>query len=301
MLTHSIVCDSHDRAAWLAARRTGIGASEIAAVLGLSPWKSRWALWADKRGMTADRDLAAENEAVAWGNILESTVATEWARRTGAEVAMAGQLLRSTEHPWALATLDARWALDGASGILEVKTTGGLHAADWADGPPAHYEMQVQQQLLVTGAERAAIACLIGGQKLAWAWVDRDERAIRQIVAAGAAFWELVQSGTAPETDGSESTARALAEAFASDDGATVELGAELRDACEALADLKAQRRDIEAAIGEHENAIKSALGSHQRGALPGGWGVSWKTQKWSRPASEGQSRVLRIHPPKER
>ena len=298
MLTYTTVCSSRDRAAWLAARRTGIGASEIAAVLGISPWKSRWALWADKRGLVADSDLAAEREAVAWGNLLETAVAEEWARRADTTVTMRGQLLRSVAHPWAIATLDATFQPDG---ILEVKTTGGLRADDWLDGPPPHYELQVQQQLLVTGAERAAIACLIGGQKLAWAWVERDERAIRQIVSAGAAFWELVQSAVPPETDGSESTARALAEAFATDDGATVELAPELRDACESIAALKSQRREVEAAIAERENALKAALGPHQRGALPGGWSVSWKTQQWSRPASTGQSRVLRLHAPKER
>ena len=35
---------------WLAIRRTGIGSSDIAGVLGLSPWASPYTVWADKRG-----------------------------------------------------------------------------------------------------------------------------------------------------------------------------------------------------------------------------------------------------------
>lgn len=37
-----------DRAEWLEWRRNGIGATDVAGILGVSPWASPWSVWADK-------------------------------------------------------------------------------------------------------------------------------------------------------------------------------------------------------------------------------------------------------------
>ena len=46
-----------DRAEWLAWRRSGIGASDVAGILGISPWASPFTVWADKLGLLPDEDL----------------------------------------------------------------------------------------------------------------------------------------------------------------------------------------------------------------------------------------------------
>src|SRR5262245_52949583 len=64
-----------DRAAWLEARRKGIGASEIAAVLGISPWESPFSLyWRKVNGW--DYEPSSEME---WGTRLEPVIAEKYA------------------------------------------------------------------------------------------------------------------------------------------------------------------------------------------------------------------------------
>ena len=63
------------RAAWLEGRRTGIGGSDVAAVLGLNPWKTPLDVWNDKLGLSEDKGMS---EPAYWGTVLEDTVAKEF-------------------------------------------------------------------------------------------------------------------------------------------------------------------------------------------------------------------------------
>ena len=46
------------RDAWLVARRHSLGGSDAAAVMGLNPYKSPFALWAEKTGMVPEPDIS---------------------------------------------------------------------------------------------------------------------------------------------------------------------------------------------------------------------------------------------------
>jgi putative phage-type endonuclease len=76
---------------WLAARRTGIGGSDIAAILGLSPWRTPLDVYRDK----VDGAEQPETEAMRWGRLLEDVIAREYAVRAGVRIQRAiasGQL-----------------------------------------------------------------------------------------------------------------------------------------------------------------------------------------------------------------
>ena len=57
-----------DRAEWLAARNSGIGASEISAVMGVSPWQTAYDLYEKKKAGGAEDDVLANNAAVKAGH-----------------------------------------------------------------------------------------------------------------------------------------------------------------------------------------------------------------------------------------
>ena len=181
-------------ASWLAARRSGIGASEIAAVLGLSPYQSRYQLWADKAGLLPHE--VAETEAMAAGKLLEPVIAEMVRRRRGWPVELNGQRISwSPDHPWLFATLDAIAHDDQRGpGVLELKAASAF-AEGWdGDRPPLHYRLQVAQQMLATGLRWGAVACFDGptlGLKL-WEVSWSDPLAAR-IVQEGQAFWALVE------------------------------------------------------------------------------------------------------------
>ena len=268
----------NDFQAWQAEHLTGIGASEIASVLGQHPFKSRLRLYAEKRGTLPPQDLS-DNEAVEMGLLLEPIVADLYKRRTqrgGLE--KGGVLLRSVEYPWALATVD--YWLYGREVPLQIKTTSQYMLSHWVDGPPRAVFLQVQQEMLVTGAREASVGVLVGGQRFYWADVPRDEETIALIIEAGSRFWEQVQEGEWPDLDGTADTADAIAELWPVSTGEEMMLPPEAVEVDNWLALWKDQRKLSEENIEAYSNQLKVWLGAAERGLLPDGSGYSYKTQE---------------------
>ena len=69
---------------WLSVRKSGLGGSDIAAALGLSPWKSALELWQEK--VSGQSQPQQENEAMIWGRIMEPIIAREFVKRSGLQV-----------------------------------------------------------------------------------------------------------------------------------------------------------------------------------------------------------------------
>lgn len=293
------VCSAADRAAWLEARKGGIGASEIAQVMGWSLFGSALSLYAAKVGAAPPLE---DSEALEWGRRLEPAIVEAFSDKSGLMATPCGMLLRSPVHPWALATPDAAVLFaDGTTGPLQAKSSGAFRTGDWDDGVPAYYNAQVQWELYVTGAARGAIACLFGGQRFAWQLVERDEVLIRGMVAAGAAFWRCVETRTPPAADGSEHSRAALAALYPADDGSTVALDGTLAEVADALAEAKAAEREAKAAAMAAENHIKEAIGNATHGTLADGRVFTWKRQhREGYTVAPTDYRVLRLHAPKE-
>lgn len=294
-----ILCDTSDRNEWLGERFQGIGASEIAVVLGEAPeaWGSPLSLYAEKIG--SYRRNLDDNEAVYWGNKLEPEILSAYSERTGRMTKRERFLLRSKEHPWALCTLDGRtWepANDRHRWPLEIKNVSAFKAGEWLDGPPPHYYLQLQQQMLVTDDTKATIAALLGGQRMVWCDVPRDEMAIRRIIVNGSRFWERVQARDMPPPDGSESTRAALKMLYPDGKG-TVVLPATAADAADELASVKEELKRLEKRKETIENTMMAALGDAELGFFHDGRSVSWKLQKRRAcTLPETSFRVLRLH-----
>lgn len=109
-MTKTNTNDTADRENWLRERKKGIGGSDVAAVLGLSPWRTPLDVFNDKTAETVDEK--PQSDAAHFGTILEDVVADEFARRTGFKVARFNKTL--TQNPgchgggvgWARANLD---------------------------------------------------------------------------------------------------------------------------------------------------------------------------------------------------
>lgn len=193
-----------DRALWLALRRTGIGSSDMAAVLGMSKYRSELDVYLDKRGETP-LDDDQSSEAAHWGNLLEHIVATEWADRHGVKVRRVGTVAH-VEHRHMLCDLD-RYVIgcsDHERCALEVKTRSAFKADEWrVDGIPTvpeDVEAQTMQQLAVTGLDAIHVAALIGGQRLESRLVAPDPDYIADLFTVGDQFWtQNVIAGVPPE------------------------------------------------------------------------------------------------------
>ena len=139
---------------WLQIRNRGLGSSDAAAAIGLSPYKSPMELWLEKTGRKTPEDLS-QSEPVFWGTTLEPILAKVYSERTENKVRRVNAVLQHPEHAFMLANLDRAI---GSDGVLEIKTAGHHSAPFWEDGVPEAYQCQVLHQLAVTGKGWADVA-----------------------------------------------------------------------------------------------------------------------------------------------
>jgi len=201
------------RADWLAIRKTGIGGSDAAASVGLSPYKSQLELWLEKTGRDGDLEKPDPNDTTHptyWGTTLEPIVAASYSLQTKRRVRRVNAVLQHPEHPFMLANLDREVVGQPDVQILECKTAGEFGARAWRDGVPEYVQLQVQHQLAVTGQRAADVAVLICGQRLDVHRVVRDDELISRLIVLEARFWKHVTDDVPPPADGSDSADRAL-------------------------------------------------------------------------------------------
>ena len=261
---------------WLEYRKQGIGGSDASVVCGVSRYKSPVELWMEKTGQLPSQEAG---EAAYWGNLLESLVREEFTKRTGISVTKPSAIYQSQEHPFMLANVDGLCD-DNSHGpcIFEAKTASAYKAGEWEDSIPDEYMIQIQHYMAVTGYQGAYIAVLIGGTAFRWKFVGRDEELIAMLISLEEDFWCHVQDGTPPALDGSDASARFLAERFPNSvpqseialPGKAQKLLSQYDDACRQLEESTAQKQ-------EAENLLKEMLGDHEIGTT-GNRVVTWKS-----------------------
>jgi putative phage-type endonuclease len=271
---------------WLAARRAGIGASEIAAVAGLSRRRGPWDVWSSKVEGTEWEG----NDVSRWGQFIESRIVDWWARETGRWVGPGG-LFRHPVHEWLIATPDAVVYEPGTDliggdvqsrvqAVVDAKNAGWYMAGDWdEDGAPIDYVCQITWQMLAVGVTSGYLVAAIGGKPPVERSFELDDDLAAELINRGAAFWQLVESRTPPPLDGSDSAAAWVKHRYTD---ANPDLLVDLDDDDTArLAELVALEHritDLETAKKAVQNAIKERLGTAETGTYKGRTYVTWKT-----------------------
>lgn len=252
--------DYRDREEWLELRRTGIGSSDCSAVIGLGKYESPFSVWLHKTGRgPADE----ESEAMMWGTLLEPVIRAQLAERLGVEIVEC-KTLRSLARPWQLYNPDG--LILETCEVVEIKNASAWLAKEWEDGVPDHAELQTQHGMAVTGAVGAYVAGLIGGNRLAWEYVPRDDHLIDNvIIPAELHFWETYVLGDEqPPIDGTDATTEAIAHLWPN---RGVEEKAEDVDAVlAAMADYRAAVAAEKAAKADKARAV-NVLASLMKGA----------------------------------
>lgn len=256
---------------WLAARMTGLTGSDALAALGLDPYKSRLALWQEKR--SGKRDDTDTERALA-GRILEPAVKQLFTAKTGLEVRDMNVLARSIEHPFMLATPDG---MVGDDAGYEGKTTTVWLQADWADDEvPLRALAQGAHYMAVLGWQRVYFAALIDNLVHVRV-VERDDTFIDRLIEREREFWQMVETGEMPPVDHHPSTTNALAEMYPEHvEGKSIELAEDLIDAWR---DAKTELALAEMRVEALSNRIRNELGDAEIGTVNGDKAVSWKAQ----------------------
>jgi putative phage-type endonuclease len=268
---------------WLAVRKRGIGSSDAAAAVGISPYQSQLELWLIKTGRDTNLprpDVNDESSPMYWGTLLEPIVAAHYTKRTGNRVRRVNAVL---QHPdpdkhWMLSNVDRE--VIGASDVqlLECKTAGEFGARLWKDGVPDYVQCQVQHQLAVTGKAAADVCVLICGQELRIHRIERDDALIARLVELERQFWYYVEADTPPPADGSDSAAMALQCLYPRDSGDTLDFTQD-RQMSATFADLVSVRDEIatrEKLEAELKQRIQQRMGDASRARFETGE-VTWK------------------------
>jgi len=184
-----------DKKAWLEKRRKGIGGSDVAAICGLSKWKTPLEVYMDKLGLA---DPIEDNPSMLWGRLLEPIVRQRYADETGREVLVPDEIIVHPKYKHMLANLDGATT---DKRVLEVKTA--RDAREWGepgtDEIPQYYLLQVQHYMIVTGYEIADVAALIGGSDFRIYEIPADKELQSMIIEAEAEFWDKVQNKIEPD------------------------------------------------------------------------------------------------------
>lgn len=184
-----------DQARWLDERRRGIGGSDVAAILGLSPFKTALQVYQEKRKEVEDWQ---GSDVTDWGRRLEVPIREWYAEHTGRAVRLPDKILYNTKYPFMLATLDG---YTDDNRVVEIKTARS--GKGWGDPGsseiPDYYALQVQHYLIVTGFEVADVPVSIAGSPPKLYEVPADKELHEMIIEAEAAFWHRVETGNPPD------------------------------------------------------------------------------------------------------
>lgn len=202
-----------NREDWLSARRNTLGASEIAAAVGLSPFKTALDLWEEKTGRAAPKDLS-NNPNVIFGQTAEEHLRGLYmAEHPEYELEYHPYRVYVDEAvPFLTATLDGELIEKetGRRGILEIKTADCSKKAklqEWKDAIPQYYFCQLVQQQAVTeltgfsfSVLYAKLRFLSGDSALRSYEFERSEMLedINWIRRKAEEFWHYVATDTMP-------------------------------------------------------------------------------------------------------
>lgn len=178
---------------WHNFRQKHIGSSDIAAIVGLSPWKNQHDVWREKTGRNSPETASY---AMRRGLSLESDARALYEKQTG--LAVIPRVTTHAEHEFCMASLDGQ-TFDGET-IVEIKCPMSdktwLLAIEKKIEP--HYECQIQWQLMVSGAKKADFFVYMPDLEPVLLEVKPDLEKQKSLLDAAKAFWQFVVDDIEP-------------------------------------------------------------------------------------------------------
>ena len=268
------------------AMRTGrdgfVGASEIAAALGVSRWQAPIDLWLRKTGRAQEEP---ENPRAAIGLRAESVLFRWWLEDTGADekLCRVGDSVRHPEHHFMGCTPDIVIADQDDAGfrLMQMKCVGARMALFWPDEwIPEDVETQVQYEMEVTGARSCDVSAWLGGTDFRIHTVTRDTEFGAMLVAGARDFWRYVEADEPPPVDGSEGWRKYLTAKFPKVEREELAPANDDVDRW-ALESLRHRERIAEAEADQEaaDNNLRALIGE-RAGYLGSEYTVTWKADK---------------------
>lgn len=174
---------TYGSAEWQAQRRNYIGASDVPAIMGLSPYGSAYDVWLQKRGLST----VDENAAMRWGHYHEGSIAAEYQRQFPDVTLETVGTLPHPKYSWLRATVDRLVTHpDGTVHPLEIKSTSEYLGKRWGqpgtDEVPDYVTVQTHVQLMVLDLSFAHAAVLVGHSDCRLPYLIERDRELEQMI-----------------------------------------------------------------------------------------------------------------------
>lgn len=254
-------------------RRTGIGGSDAAAVLGVSPWESPLSVWEEKRGLRPPETSVPER--FVWGQRLEGAILAEYAEREGIRIRRGGR--RFLRHPGLAFVVGHPDAL-AEDRLVEAKTAAFLDERWGEEGSadvPLHYYVQLQHYMILTGKTRADLAVLVGGRELRTYRIPADPVFQDALVAEERDLWRRVIEDDPPAPDGSESAGRALRSMFPRAFPEEIVATPAIAEVAERYERASSESKRWGAIAEESKQHLQAFMGARTK-LVGDGWSASW-------------------------
>ena len=244
--------------AWLAWRAGGVSASDVAILLGRSPYKTPWRLWAEKTGLVrVEAELSSD-----WFRTkgTGSEDAVRWAFEQQHDTLLLPLCGESEEQPLIRASFDG---IDDDGRPVELKVscqqvyTEVLNLGRESTAFKLYYP-QVQTQLYVSGQTLGWLVFYSGPGAMVEFAVERDETFIAETLVPGClGFWDQIQNKQEPPRD----PERDLYTPNATDVDTWTLRAAQYREATAAKGALDQQVKTLKARMEVIEEALVAMMG----------------------------------------
>lgn len=266
-------------------RASGIGGSDAPVLVGVARWKTPLQLWAEKvRALQGQfDDDEEENEMLLWGTLMEPKILEVYGKRTGRIITKPKGLIRHPDIDWLIAHLDSEQKDPNLGhGIVEAKNVSRYVSDRWVDGVPVEVNVQAQHYMAATGLPYATAVGLIGGHRLVWQDIERNQRFIDALLEREERFWQRVISDNPPTaTAADHKFLNTLVEPEKGKivvlEGDGLNLDAELEKTLNEIDKVKTMLSPLEEKRQELEAKIKQMMGDAEEAHMPNGQVYTFK------------------------
>lgn len=301
-----IATTSEREQAWLNHRATGVGGSDMSAILGISHYATPLDIWLSKTGR--NHPEKKDSWAIRKGNRLEGEL-RQWFKDTHPDMECydgTNLSLTSRHYPHMLASLDG-YLYDQSTesfGVLECKTANSYRAQDWRDDDgnpciPDYYLVQVQHYLAVTGWQWGYVIADTSGVEPLIIRFERDEEDMAAIVRAATEFWRFVESGQMPALSSADDVRKVYPEP--TEELEDMSADDDLYDLMQTYAAAQQQAKEAETKADSLKNQLITRIGPRE-GLTCGGYRATFKTvhrKGYTKVVEPSDSRVFRFSKPK--
>ena len=234
-----------------------ISGSEIGAILGLSPFTSPYTLWAQKTGLIQPDPVG--NVAMRLGQLVEPAIYQLFCEQHPEYQVFQVGTYAHKDYSWAHANPDGIGVDEtGQAFILEIK-----HTATYWDSVPEHYRAQVLWYMWVFDIKKTIFAVVNAGRYKEYE-VLFDEFEFAAILDRVTRFKKLIETATAPDWDGSDSTFETVRTLSPDIEDTRTELGELGLSLISAVSKVK----EAETYLTELKSRVLSALNGSKYGTL---------------------------------